>query len=56
MYFKKFKIIPEKLSFLILYLNLDIIHVLFEYSNTQLFKIESHVLSYLEINILHIIL
>ena len=39
----------KKPSCIMPYLNLDIIDVLFEYSNTPFFKIKSHVLSYLEI-------
>ena len=43
------RLILEKPSCIISYLNWDIIDVLFKYSNTPFLKIESHVLSYLEI-------
>ena len=47
--FFRCRLIPEKPSCIISYLNLDIIDVSFEYSNTPFFKIKSHVLSYFEI-------
>ena len=43
------RLIPEKPSCIISYLNLDIIDVSFEYSNILFLKIKSHVLSYLEV-------